>query len=103
MRHGGDGWRRRRPAAGACSTGVLTMCDPGPIATAPCLEQPMMFANTLSHEPSRAHVLASREAHALMPIRVLSVGDDPLVHEGIRALLAAEDDMALVGEVGSDD
>jgi DNA-binding NarL/FixJ family response regulator len=34
---------------------------------------------------------------------VLSVGDDPLVHEGIRALLGAEDDMELLGEVGSDE
>lgn len=62
-----------------------------------------MFANTYPHELSPARVLASREAHALMPIRVLSVGDDPLVHEGIRALLGAEDDMALVGEAGSGD
>ena len=38
-----------------------------------------------------------------MPIRVVSVGDDPLVHEGIRALLGTEADMALVGEVGSEE
>ena len=62
-----------------------------------------MFAYTLSHEFPPARVLASREARASMPIRVLSVGDDPLIHEGIRALLGAEDDMALVGEVGSED
>lgn len=62
-----------------------------------------MFANTLLHQPPSTRVPVSREAPALMPIRVLSVGDDPLIHEGIRALLGAEDDMALVGEVGSDD
>ena len=34
-------------------------------------------------------------------IRVLSVSDNPLVHDGIRALLDAQGDMALVGEVCS--
>jgi DNA-binding NarL/FixJ family response regulator len=62
-----------------------------------------MFANVLQHEPPSTRLAASREAHWGMPIRVLSVGDDPLVHEGIRALLGAENDMALVGEVGSDE
>lgn len=62
-----------------------------------------MFANALLRESLSAHPAASREAHRCMPIRVLSVGDDPLVHEGIRALLGAENDMELVGEVGSDE
>jgi DNA-binding NarL/FixJ family response regulator len=65
------------------------------------LEQPTMFA--LQHDAPFARLLSSREAHPAMPIRVLSVGDDPLVHEGIRALLGAEHDMELVGEVGSDE
>ena len=58
---------------------------------------------TLQLDLPSARPPASREAHWGMPIRVLSVGDDPLVHEGIRALLGAEGDMELVGEVGSDD
>jgi DNA-binding NarL/FixJ family response regulator len=62
-----------------------------------------MFANVLEHEAPLARLIASRELHPVMPIRVLSVGDDPLVHEGIRALLGGEHDMELVGEVGSDD
>ena len=62
-----------------------------------------MFANVLQRDPSTARMSDMREAHWCMPIRVLSVGDDPLVHEGLRALLAAEHDMELVGEVGSDE
>ena len=57
----------------------------------------------LLHDFPAARLAAFREAPAGLPIRVLSVGDDPLVHEGIRALLGAESDMALVGEVGSEE
>jgi DNA-binding NarL/FixJ family response regulator len=60
-----------------------------------------MFA--LQHDAPSARLVPSRELRPGMPIRVLSVGDDPLVHEGIRALLGAEDDMELLGEVGSDE
>ena len=62
-----------------------------------------MFANVIQREPPSVHLSDARAVHAGMPIRVLSVGDDPLVHEGIRALLGAERDMALVGEVGSEE
>jgi DNA-binding NarL/FixJ family response regulator len=62
-----------------------------------------MFANALQHDVPFPRLVASREVHPGMPIRVLSVGDDPLVHEGLRALLGAEHDMELVGEVGSDE
>ena len=63
-----------------------------------------MFANVVQREPGPAGVAAdAREAHRGMPIRVLSVGDDPLVHEGIRALLGSEHDIELLGEVGSDE
>ena len=62
-----------------------------------------MFAYALQHEASLVRPMASREAHPGMPIRVLSVGDDPLVHEGIRALLGGEHDMALVGAIGGDE
>ena len=62
-----------------------------------------MLANVLSRDLSAPRLSDTREAHWCMPIRVLSVGDDALVHEGIRALLAAEHDMELVGEVGSDE
>jgi DNA-binding NarL/FixJ family response regulator len=65
------------------------------------LEQASMFANVTLREPPRARLLDTREARWGLPIRVLSVGDDPLVHEGIRALLGAENDMQLVGEVTS--
>ena len=61
-----------------------------------------MFANALQLEPSSVRLAACREAHWGMPIRVLSVGDDPLVHEGIRALLGAENDMELVGRLAGD-
>jgi DNA-binding NarL/FixJ family response regulator len=67
------------------------------------LEQASMFANVISHEPASARLADVREAHWGMPIRVLSVGDDPLVHEGIRALLGPETDMMLVGEIGIDE
>ncbi|MFL6630457.1 MAG: LuxR C-terminal-related transcriptional regulator [Vitreoscilla sp.] len=60
-----------------------------------------MFA--LQHDAPFARLVPSREVRPGMPIRVLTVGDDPLVHEGIRALLGAEDDMELLGEVGSDE
>jgi len=62
-----------------------------------------MFANDIQREPPSARLAATREARWGVPIRVLSVGDDPLVHEGIRALLGAEKDMELVGEVGSEE
>ena len=62
-----------------------------------------MFANVIQREPPSVRLADARDARAGMPIRVLSVGDDPLVHEGIRALLGAEHDMELVGEVGSDE
>ena len=62
-----------------------------------------MFANVVQHEPSSACLADAREARWGMPIRVLSVGDDPLVHEGIRALLGAEHDIELMGEVGSEE
>jgi DNA-binding NarL/FixJ family response regulator len=62
-----------------------------------------MFANLISHEPPSARLADVRESHWGMPIRVLSVGDDPLVHEGIRALLGSETDMELAGEVGVDE
>jgi len=62
-----------------------------------------MFANASQHEAPLARLSASRQTHPGTPIRVLSIGDDPLVHEGIRALLGGEHDMALVGEVASDE
>ena len=61
-----------------------------------------MFANVIQREPPALRLANLHEARD-MPIRVLSVGDDPLVHEGIRALLGAESDMELIGEVGSDE
>ena len=60
-------------------------------------------AFVLQPDPVAACLADRREAPWGMPIRVLSVGDDPLVHEGIRALLGAECDMELVGEVRSDE
>ena len=62
-----------------------------------------MFANVIQREPSALRLADTQEARWGMPIRVLSVGDDPLVHEGIRALLGTESDMELVGEVGSEE
>jgi DNA-binding NarL/FixJ family response regulator len=62
-----------------------------------------MFANVIQREAPVLRLADLHEACWGMPIRVLSVGDDPLVHEGIRALLGTETDMALVGEVGSDE
>ena len=62
-----------------------------------------MFANVIQREPPFVRLADVRAAHEGMRIRVLSVGDDPLVHEGIRALLGAEHDMELVGEVGSEE
>ena len=62
-----------------------------------------MFANVIQREPPSARHADAREAGEGVLIRVLSVGDDPLVHEGIRALLGAECDMELVGEVGSEE
>ncbi len=62
-----------------------------------------MFANVIQREPPALRRADTYEARPVMPIRVLSVGDDPLVHEGIRALLGTESDMELVGEVGSED
>jgi len=62
-----------------------------------------MFANLIQREPPSLRLDDTRDAQGVLPIRVLSVGDDPLVHEGIRALLCAENDMELVGEVGSEE
>jgi len=61
-----------------------------------------MFANVIPRESPVVRLPDRHEARLCLPIRVLSVGDDPLVHEGLRALLGTETDMALVGEVGSD-
>ena len=60
-----------------------------------------MLADITLREPPCARLLDTRAARWSMPIRVLSVGDDPLVHEGVRALLGSENDMELVGEVAS--
>ena len=57
----------------------------------------------LQPEPVASCLGDPHEAPWGRPIRVLSVGDDPLVHEGIRALLGAECDMQLVAEVGSEE
>jgi DNA-binding NarL/FixJ family response regulator len=65
------------------------------------VEQASVFTGITLREPASARLLDTREARWEMPIRVLSVGDDPLVHEGVRALLGAENDMELVGEVAS--
>jgi len=61
-----------------------------------------MYANLIEREASSGRLAVSCESRWGLPIRVLSVGDDPLVHEGIRALLGAEDDIELVGEIGSE-
>ena len=62
-----------------------------------------MFVNVTQRVLPDLRLDDSREARWGLPIRVLSVGDDPLIHEGIRALLSAESDIDLVGEVGSDE
>jgi DNA-binding NarL/FixJ family response regulator len=62
-----------------------------------------MFANVIERDPIALRPAGTRAAREGVRIRVLSVGDDPLVHEGIRALLGAEHDMELVGEVGSEE
>ncbi|MEP6504971.1 MAG: response regulator transcription factor [Betaproteobacteria bacterium] len=62
-----------------------------------------MFANVTQREPPAPRRADTQEARWSLPIRVLSVGDDPLVHEGIRALLGTESDIELVGEAGSDE
>jgi DNA-binding NarL/FixJ family response regulator len=62
-----------------------------------------MFANVIQREPPSPRLDEAPESRRGVPIRVLSVGDHPLVHEGIRALLGAETDMALVGEIGSEE
>lgn len=67
------------------------------------LEQPSIFAGVIERERPALRLDDSLEPRWGMPIRVLSVGDDALVHEGIRALLGAESDIELVGEVGSED
>jgi len=61
-----------------------------------------MFVNVTQRVLPDLRLDDSREARWGLPIRVLSVGDDPLIHEGIRALLSAEGDIELVGEVGND-
>ena len=61
-----------------------------------------MFVNVTRHEPPPLRLADAHEAREGMPIRVLSVGDDPLVHEGIRALLSTESDIELVGEAGGE-
>jgi DNA-binding NarL/FixJ family response regulator len=72
------------------------------LAVAVRLEQPSMFANVIQREPPARRRPDTHEARWGVPIRVLSVGDDPLVHEGIRALLGTESDLEFVGEVGSE-
>ena len=62
-----------------------------------------MFAYVTQREPPALRLADTPQARWGIPIRVLSVGDDPLVHEGIRALLSAEGDIELVGEVGIDE
>jgi DNA-binding NarL/FixJ family response regulator len=62
-----------------------------------------MFANVTQREPPVLRLAGAQEARWELPIRVFSVGDDPLAHEGIRALLSTESDIELVGEVGSDE
>ena len=62
-----------------------------------------MFANVIQRDSPSVRLSDVRAAHGGMRIRVLSVGDDPLVHEGIRARLGAEHDMELVGEVASEE
>ena len=62
-----------------------------------------MFANPIQRESHSPGHEQAREPRRGLPIRVLSVGDHPLVHEGIRALLGGEDDMQLVGEIGSEE
>ena len=62
-----------------------------------------MFVNVTRHEPPPLRLADAQEAREGMPIRVLSVGDDPLVHEGIRALLSTESDIELVGEAGGEE
>jgi len=62
-----------------------------------------MFANVIERDPIAPRPSGLRAAREGVRIRVLSVGDDPLVHEGLRALLGAEHDMELVGEVGSEE
>ena len=62
-----------------------------------------MFTHVILREPPALRLADTHEECWGMPIRVLSVGDEPLVHEGIRALLGCEADMEFVGEVGSDE
>jgi len=62
-----------------------------------------MFANLTPRELPALRLADTQEERWSLPIRVLSLDDDPLVHEGIRALLSAESDIELVAEVGSDE
>ena len=62
-----------------------------------------MFANVIQHDSPSLRHHETHEARRGLPIRVVSVGDHPLVHEGIRALLSAEHDMELVGEIGCEE
>ena len=62
-----------------------------------------MFANVIQRDAPPVRHEETLEARHGMPIRVLSVGDHPLVHEGVRALLSAEDDMEWVGEIGCEE
>jgi DNA-binding NarL/FixJ family response regulator len=62
-----------------------------------------MFANVVQHDPPSLRLDENHESRWGMPIRVLSVGDHPLVHEGVRALLGVENDMELVGEIGCEE
>jgi DNA-binding NarL/FixJ family response regulator len=62
-----------------------------------------MLANVIQRDSPALRLGEIHEARRGIPIRVLSVADQPLVHEGIRALLGAEDDMELVGEIGCDE
>jgi DNA-binding NarL/FixJ family response regulator len=62
-----------------------------------------MFTSAVQREAPALRVADAHDSRWGVPIRVLSVGDQPLVHEGIRALLGNESDMEFVGEVGSDE
>jgi DNA-binding NarL/FixJ family response regulator len=62
-----------------------------------------MFANVIQREPHALRLADTHEERWGLPIRVFSVGDDPLVHEGIRALLGTESDIEFAGEIGSEE
>jgi hypothetical protein len=55
-----------------------------------------MFSNVHRHEPTFI-LPRTQQARWSRPIRVLSMDDDPPIHEGIRALLSKEDDLEACG------